>query len=308
MFFDGQAYPELQQLLDKQLSIWPEHETFLKRRFKDFDSEHLAFANRLASQILVLTAGELDDFCRSYRWICEAMLEEELYFRRNNTYRLKTFAEAIKQVYSRPEVMKPYMRGLLMTQVWWSNHTSAMVYYVKQFLAGNKEGYRHLEVGPGHGLLLFDAVGDTRCASVTAWDVSQTSIDETRLALRRLGASRSVDLELRDLFRPGPSDQLFDSVVFSEVLEHLDRPAEALAALRRVMQPGGRIFIDMPINSPAPDHIFLLRSPEDVQAFVASAGFKIVDSAAFPATAATVERARKQQLTISCVVVAQAPN
>ena len=43
-------------------------------------------------------------------------------------------------------------------------------------------------------------------------------------------------------------DAAFDTCVFMEVLEHLHRPAEALAELVRVTRPGGRVLVVYPVD------------------------------------------------------------
>jgi len=42
------------------------------------------------------------------------------------------------------------------------------------------------------------------------------------------------------------SDESFDVVWFSEVIEHLRRPDAATAELKRVLRPGGRLFVTTP--------------------------------------------------------------
>jgi SAM-dependent methyltransferase len=42
------------------------------------------------------------------------------------------------------------------------------------------------------------------------------------------------------------ADGTFDSVLFSEVLEHLEDPDRALQEIRRVLRPGGRVVIIFP--------------------------------------------------------------
>jgi 2-polyprenyl-3-methyl-5-hydroxy-6-metoxy-1,4-benzoquinol methylase len=42
------------------------------------------------------------------------------------------------------------------------------------------------------------------------------------------------------------ADASFDTVLFSEVIEHLDTPEEALTEIRRVLKPGGRVVIIFP--------------------------------------------------------------
>ena len=42
------------------------------------------------------------------------------------------------------------------------------------------------------------------------------------------------------------ADASFDTVLFSEVIEHLDSPGKALSEIYRVMRPGGRVIIIFP--------------------------------------------------------------
>jgi hypothetical protein len=69
------------------------------------------------------------------------------------------------------------------------------------------------------------------------------------------------------------------------------------------LKPGGTIWVNVPANSPAPDHIFLVNSPEHACDIVRSAGLEVVHSQGFPMTGATLEKARHRKLAISCVVV-----
>jgi len=49
------------------------------------------------------------------------------------------------------------------------------------------------------------------------------------------------------------ADASFDTVLFSEVIEHLDRPGKALSEIYRVLRPGGRVIVIFPN-----DRIFML--------------------------------------------------
>ncbi len=104
-----------------------------------------------------------------------------------------------------------------------------------------------------------------------------------------------------DLFK-GPTGS-FDSMVFSEVLEHMEDPRGSLEVLRGLLAPQGRLFVNMPINSPAPDHLFNADTPEDLEKFNVDAGFKVLDRGFFPATNQSLEAARKKKLTISCAYI-----
>jgi 2-polyprenyl-3-methyl-5-hydroxy-6-metoxy-1,4-benzoquinol methylase len=169
----------------------------------------------------------------------------------------------------------------------------------------------HLEIGPGHGLLLYLATFASAVTSVTGWDVSPTSIEQTRACLATMGTQHTVDLVLRNVF-DAPTDggelRRFGSVVLAEVLEHLEQPAAALQAVAQHMRPGGFLWIHVPINSPAPDHIYLLRTPEEALDLIWEGGFEPLDWSFFPMTGYTLERARKRDLTISAVITARLPH
>lgn len=294
--------PKVARLVGAILDKYPKHEPFMARRFDGTPESERASNEALADQILSLAGDQLDKFVDGYEFICQIQKEEELYFRRHKEYRLKSFQEALDQIYSNADYMAAYMRGLLVTQLLWSNHTHSIAFYTERFLGQTPAGAELLEIGPGHGLLLARAVQALGQGQVTGWDVSASSLAHTRNALNALGVHDGFKLEARNLF--DSQAERFDAVVFSEVLEHLEDPRGALAAIRTLVKPGGRLFLNVPINSPAPDHIFLLRSPEETFDLVRGQGFEIVESACFPATNYSMEQATRHKLTISVSLIA----
>lgn len=301
---DLKHYPALAKLVAEQLKAWPEHELYLEKRFCDEDPERLLRINDIGSKALRIIDNRLPTFCSDYRWMCENFLEEEIYFFRNGKYRYASFAEVDHFVYSDDAYMSRYVNGILLSQVFWQNHASAMDIFRTAFLPGNVEGFDHLEVGPGHGLFLALAASDTRCASVTAWDVSPSSIAATTAALAKMGVDRPVKLEVNDILAKSVQNSAFDSIIISEVLEHLEQPEVALRNLYAGLRPGGRIFINIPVNSPAPDHIFLWTDTDQVEKLITDCGFVIESNHYFPLSGWTLERARRHKTSISCVVFA----
>lgn len=92
-----------------------------------------------------------------------------------------------------------------------------------------------LDVGFGNGSLLFTAEewGFTACGL----DLRPSSVD----SLQRLGIeARCADLTTLD--EPGR----FSVVSLADVLEHMPYPRDGLAAARRLLQPGGVLFLSMP--------------------------------------------------------------
>jgi 2-polyprenyl-3-methyl-5-hydroxy-6-metoxy-1,4-benzoquinol methylase len=300
----------LHECLTRQLEVTPDHATFLLKRFAQVEPLEAILLERLAWAIFDLADGRLLQYCLDYDWLTGTVLEEELFFRRHGRYRLETLAEAIAEFYSRPALMTRYMNGLLMSQLWWANHTRALVCYEEDFLAG--AAGRCLEIGPGHGLLM-QLAARSGFESVEALDISEASLSLTRAALLRMGLASDTSrfaFHSGDLFDPvtmAPFTNRFDGVVFSEVLEHLDHPSEAMRILFDITRPGGRVFLHVPVNSPAPDHLFLLRSPEEARRFVAGFGFEVRVERFLPGANLTLERAIKTESTISCVFVLEKP-
>lgn len=295
--------PQLAELLAAQLEVFPAHESYLRRRFAGLSDDDLAFCELLAGLLQRICGGELRLLCEDYRWLAGAVLEEELFFRRHGRYRLSTFREALAEVYDDPVYMRRYMSGVLATQVWWRNHTDVLKFYRDRYLASFRRPVAHLEVGPGHGLFLYLAARAGCFSSLSGYDVSAASIDASRRCLAAMGVEEDVRLERVDLLS-APAGA-FGSITFSEVLEHLEDPQGALSRLRDMLEPGGRIFVNAPVNSPAPDHIHLFRTPEEVIGMVEGSGLKVVDTFMAPVSGASLADARRRSLTISTVVVAE---
>ncbi|QLH25622.1 bifunctional 2-polyprenyl-6-hydroxyphenol methylase/3-demethylubiquinol 3-O-methyltransferase UbiG [Streptomyces sp. Rer75] len=291
--------PALSRIAERVLARWPEHGDFLAVRFGGCEEEHLDFCESVARSVLAIAGDELDRCADSYRWTCERMLEEDYHFQLTGEYRYRTFQEVLDGIGLDAAYMTRYTDGLLLSQLFWVNQTRALHCYVTDFLSAVREGDTLLEVGPGHGLLLALAAGRAG-ARVTGWDVSEGSIACTREALARLG--HTARLHRQDL-RTAPATERFDHVVASELLEHVDEPEAALRRLRDLVRPGGRLFVNIPVNSPAPDHINLWRTPEEVAAYVRDAGLEVLAEAVFPMTGCTEDEARANASTLSCVLI-----
>jgi 2-polyprenyl-3-methyl-5-hydroxy-6-metoxy-1,4-benzoquinol methylase len=297
------GHPHVLKLVQHQIRAFPEHEGFLRERFSSVSETGWLFIEDIAAKVLQVAGERLDMVCADYRWLSGIVLEEELHFRRTGRYRLTTFAQADAEVYSKPELMARYMNGLLASQLWWRNHTEILNYFRDDFIECNPVGFDHLEIGPGHGLFLYLAAASQRCGHAEAWDISDASISNTRHALSAMHLTREVLISKMDLF--DAPERHFGSIAFSEVLEHLEKPQDALATLHRLLRDDGRLFLNAPVNSPAPDHIYLFETPEDLLQMIANAGFLLESIHLAPCTGATLERARRRKLTISVGVIAR---
>jgi 2-polyprenyl-3-methyl-5-hydroxy-6-metoxy-1,4-benzoquinol methylase len=302
------AHKQLDRLMAAVVGQWPEHARFLRNSLAGYDAADLGLMEDLATRVAVLAGEELDAFIQSYRWMCGEMNKESLYFKKHGAYRLSTFEEADAQVYSNSAFMRRYMEGLLVSQVLWRNHSAAFLFFHQAFLPKLGDQFRYLEIGPGHGLFLSVAADHAACARAEAWDVSAESLRQTGAALAKLGLDDRVVLSRQDIHAPTHlPDQgaLYDGVVICEVLEHLERPREALVSLKRFLAPNGVMFINVPINSPAPDHIYLLRNSDEVREMIESAGLTVLDLRLVPMTGYSLAEAERQKATVTCFVLAR---
>jgi len=106
-------------------------------------------------------------------------------------------------------------------------------------LAGDVAGRRILDAGCGSGPLLA-ALRD-RGAIVTGFDKSAGMVE---LARQRLGDD--AELLVAELGSPLPfPDDTFEDVTASLVLHYLEDWGPALAELRRVLKPGGRLIVSV---------------------------------------------------------------
>ena len=103
-------------------------------------------------------------------------------------------------------------------------------------------GARVLEAGCGVGAQTTILAAKSPGAFITSIDLSQASVVRARELIAAEGYA-NVTFRQADIFELPFAPESFDHVFVCFVLEHLERPLEALAALRTVLKPGGTITV-----------------------------------------------------------------
>jgi SAM-dependent methyltransferase len=99
-----------------------------------------------------------------------------------------------------------------------------------------------LEAGCGVGAQTVTLARRSPDARITSVDLSADSIAEAKGRVARAGVT-NVEFRQADIFDLPFAPESFDHVFVCFVLEHLSRPADALAALKGLLRPGGTITV-----------------------------------------------------------------
>lgn len=298
--------PALARLTQTVLDAWPEHLEYLSASYGLRTPALLDTSDAMAEIVLCLAAGAGPaSVAADYRWLCDQIREEELNFARTGAYRYSTFAETNAHVYSDDQFMRRYMHGLLFSHVLWYMHLSSLHFFRGRLAARIKPGGKVMEVGSGHGLLIYLALTELGMSEAVAWDISPVSLQQTREALSLLGAAERATYAIQDMHKVEPGGEQFDLVILSHLLEHLEQPVEALQKIRNVVSKKGYLFVNVPLNAPMPDHLVLLRDPDEAVRMITDGGFRVLEIACHTTQAVTLPQALKREIAVTCSIIAQ---
>ena len=99
------------------------------------------------------------------------------------------------------------------------------------------EGRRVLDAGCGYGA--FSRLAARRGAHVVSSDIAENLVRRARNS----AGSRGV---VADACALAFGDASFETVISSEMVEHVERPADAVKELARVLEPGGLLVLTTP--------------------------------------------------------------
>lgn len=129
-----------------------------------------------------------------------------------------------------------------------------MIYQWEQYAKGgvgarywdyrDRAAFRHivgrdiLDAGCGEGVTLEKLVKQFPEANVVGVDIEPENLE--------ICAKHGLPAREGSLYELPFADASFDTVLFAEVIEHLDAPEKALAEIFRVLRPGGKTIVIFP--------------------------------------------------------------
>ncbi|MBN1942528.1 MAG: class I SAM-dependent methyltransferase [Phycisphaerae bacterium] len=228
---------------------------------------------RLAEK-LGLTRDDLDD---AFADFCIEFLKEQAQFIETQAYSAaaKGFREVVETIYNDSDYMRSYMLGYLLSCALFPHHYRQFRYFEEQFLPSltPRSGWS-CECGVGHGLYLGRLLETQPGVVGLGMDISPECVTIAGLTMDILGVpAERYHLQLGDVTRHfRETEQKYDAVIASGLIEHLEHPAEFLQDVARALVPEtGRLFTMAPTNTPHPDHLYHFRDVEEIRALFAQA-------------------------------------
>lgn len=130
---------------------------------------------------------------------------------------------------------------------WWKKRELVARAFRELVRARGGAPLRVLDVGCGDGKDMFLLAAVSPSSTFVGIDINRESVDYVTMralheANPRVSAQQTRVEALRETFAPGS----FDFLVCSELVEHLERPGEALRDMASLLSPGGRAVITTP--------------------------------------------------------------
>lgn len=247
-------------------------------------------------QFYVEKGSSPEHLAECYQAIVEDTVAEQIYFRRHNHYRFSTYGEVIDSGFTSPEYGEKYFKGLALTQYLWPNHRQLLRFFSKH-LPHHSTG-KYLEIGPGHGLFMEEALRSGSFSEYVALDVHETSIRLTKELLHRNSAGKKVNYVKGDI-QNWATDLTFEAIVMGEVLEHTEDPQAVLKKVKGLSAPSGFIYLSTCMNTPARDHLWLFRTADEVRKLVEKTGLKISHEILIPYFKKTVQESEANFLPMN---------
>lgn len=206
-----------------------------------------------------------------YVHMLDDMRHEMKHFLVTGEYSYRLYDETNEKVYSNPKVMSYYINALLFSQLIWNHHFKMLQWFRSHI---TKKDLRVLDIGSGHGLL-SEAV-TRQSSNFTCIDVVDISKSSLSVVKKILDVDDRIHYHQQNIF---DFDMVggYDLVILGEILEHLDKPEELLTYIQNFLSKEGRVFISVPTNAPAIDHIYLFRSTDQVLNMIRRCGYVITE-------------------------------
>jgi len=140
-----------------------------------------------------------------------------------------------------PEVMDTFEAAWMYDEM---DHQMVNRLFVDDLVAGGEIGREVIDLGTGTALIPIELCERVDGVKVLGIDASVSMLDLARRRIEIAQMTDRIQLEHADCKSlSGFSNAIADTVISNSLFHHLPDPAEALVAAKRLLRPGGRLFI-----------------------------------------------------------------
>ncbi len=208
-------------------------------------------------------------------------VREQAYFEEHRRYRTSSAETLLTNCYEDENfMMTTYLPGLFLSHFLWRHHYKLLLFFRNEVLPELSPPGFFYEIGVGTGLYSCETLRAFPSAQSTGLDISKYSLDFTKRVLGAYGVLGRYGGHQADIFKYDLKVGSADFLICQEVLEHLEDPAKLCRLLLSLARPGAKAYITAAINAAHTDHIYLFRTPAEVEAMLRSAGWDILKSKA----------------------------
>jgi SAM-dependent methyltransferase len=200
-------------------------------------------------------------------------------YEKSGRYEPKSYEEAGHQVYhNRDYMFGLYLPGILLSHYLWPHHYRQLQFFNRVIAPSIRDhpNPTFCDIGPGTGFYSRRFLETNERAEGWAFDISQSSLDYSKMQTDAFGVGARYHLENRNVISD-PTTRQWPFLMSVEVLEHLEDPLSFLRAIRGMLEVGGRGFITAAVTAANEDHIYLYSSGDEVGTQMEEAGFTILD-------------------------------
>ena len=205
-------------------------------------------------------------------------MRNQKFFEANGRYRWRTLEEIQHKYYnSKDHMMRNYLPGMYLSHYLWPHHFKLLTFFRTQVLTSLVPSPSiFFDVGIGTGLYSREVLRAFPGVRSRGYDISPYAVEFTSNLLRCFGVEDRYEVVLDNIFAAELPSEKADFLVSQEVLEHLEQPEVFSRILYSLTKPGGKAYFTAAVNAGHSDHIYLFRSPQEVQDMLVGVGWKIL--------------------------------
>lgn len=218
----------------------------------------------------------------AYLKMVSDMFKSQIKFMRTGKYPVSKTSDAIDNVYNDKQEMLSYMIGLALSQYLWSTHYEMFNHLKEELRKNAKEIKTYLEIGPGHGLFLKNAIDilneDT---NMTTIDISPISLEVSKSIIEYFYPNKNIKFINEDMLKLD-LDSNCDFIVMGEVIEYVETPELLLKKISKLLSQNGKAFLSTCVNCPAIDHVYHFHTVEEIREMFGKCGLEIISEKVLP--------------------------